>query len=87
MKAYNEIITVDDLSEIIKMDKRTIQNRISSNLPLPPSFKIPSAKTRLWRYNDVMNWVNQIADEFIQHEKKKREKFEELTNIIGCSKH
>jgi len=86
MKAYNEIITVDDLSEIIKMDKRTIQNRISSNLPLPPSFKIPSAKTRLWRYNDVMNWVNQIADEFIQQEKVKREKFEELTNIIARSK-
>jgi len=81
MKAYNEIITVDDLSEIIKMDKRTIQNRISSNLPLPPSFKIPSAKTRLWRYNDVMNWVNQIADEFIQQEQAKRDRFEELIVI------
>ncbi|MDQ6967096.1 MAG: hypothetical protein Q9M14_00250 [Mariprofundaceae bacterium] len=74
---------MDELSEIIRMDKRTIQNRVSNNQPLPPSFKLPSTKTRLWRYKDVMNWINQKADEFIKKEQAKRDEFDELTNIIN----
>jgi predicted DNA-binding transcriptional regulator AlpA len=77
----NEILTIDDLPVILKMNKRTIQNRISRDLPLPPSFKIPESKMRLWRRSDVTAWINAVADEYIQQEEARREQLEELTSI------
>ena len=83
---YDEILTIDELPAYIKMDKLNIQNRLTKGLPLPPSFKLPKSKARLWRRSDVIAWINAAADEYIQTEKTKREKFEDLTEIIQLSR-
>jgi len=82
VSSHNQIITIDELSIIIKMDKRTIQNRLSRGLPLPPSFKLPQSKNRLWRYSDVMAWIDSVADAYIQEEQQQRDKLEELTDMV-----
>ena len=84
--AYSEILTIDELPAYLKMDKRNIQNRLSRGLPLPPSFKLPKSKARLWRRSDVIAWINTAADEYIQREQAKREKFEELTDIVQIAR-
>ena len=77
----DEILTMDELSNILKMDRRTIQNRIVKSLPLPPSFKLPSSRARLWRHSDVTAWINQVADEYIEKEKQRQLHFEELIKL------
>jgi len=77
----DQILTVEELSVLIKMKKKTIQNRLSERLPLPPSFIIPESRLRLWRKSDVLQWLNKIADEYIEQERLKRDQFNELSKI------
>jgi len=77
----NELLDITQLSEIIRMNEQTIRNKISKASPLPPSFKLPDSRIRLWRRSDVDAWINQVADEFIKKEEYSREKFQELTSI------
>jgi len=86
LSTYDEILTIDELPNFIKMAKRTIQNRMARGLPLPPSFKLPQSKARLWRRSDVIAWINAAADDYIQSEETKRNKLEELTDIIQLAR-
>jgi predicted DNA-binding transcriptional regulator AlpA len=61
MSTINElkILTIEELSGILKMEVGTIRT-LSSKSPeyLPPRFKMPGRGKLLWLEQDVIEWIN-----------------------------
>ena len=76
-----EVLNKQQLAEFLGVSEKTIQNRITNGDLLPPSFKLPNHRARLWRKSDVEAWVNQIAEEAISAEKEKQVAFQKMVSI------
>ncbi len=50
-------ITIDQLAHEFGIKKPTLQNRLSSGAPMPPSYKF--GRTRLFRRSEVDTWIEQ----------------------------
>ncbi|HEB94386.1 MAG TPA: DNA-binding protein [Gammaproteobacteria bacterium] len=50
-------LSIDQLSEIFGVSKKTLQNRISSGAPMPPSY--PVGRNRLFKQAEVDEWIEQ----------------------------
>jgi len=77
-----ELFTIEQLAAYLHMSEKTILNRMTANKPLPPSFKLPDSRTRLWRVRDVDEWVNSVADAAIDREKQREKDFQEMVSIV-----
>lgn len=52
-----KFITLDQLAGEVGMSRKTLQNRISSGAPMPPSYKI--GRQRLFKRDEVDAWIEQ----------------------------
>jgi len=77
-----ELFTIEQLAAYLHMSEKTILNRMTTNKPLPPSFKLPDSRTRLWRVRDVDEWVNSVADAAIEREKQREKDFQDMVSIV-----
>ena len=77
-----ELLTIEQLAEFLCMSEKTIRNRMATKKPMPPSFKLPESRVRLWRETDVQEWVNKVADEAIAADMQMKEKLEDMKAIV-----
>ncbi len=77
-----EVLNKEQLAEFLGVSEKTIQNRVTVGGLLPPSFKLPNHRARLWRKSDVEAWVNQLADEAIKEEQRQQDKFREMKGVV-----
>lgn len=57
-----ELLTIDDLSRILRIHRRTLQNRLSvAPDTLPPPLRLPGTAGPRWRPQDVQAWIDQHA--------------------------
>jgi hypothetical protein len=60
-----ETMSLDEISNLLKISKGTARNRLSLGLPMPPSFRV--GRRRLFLVTEVQKWLSDqvtICDEF-----------------------
>lgn len=55
-----KILSLLEVCEQLKITTQTGRNRLSRGAPMPPSFR--AGRKRLFRLEDVENWINDLAE-------------------------
>jgi predicted DNA-binding transcriptional regulator AlpA len=55
-----ETMTLDEVSQILKISEHTARNRLSQGLAMPPSFRV--GRRRLFLTSEVQRWIAEQSE-------------------------
>lgn len=56
-------MSLEDVCKLLKITVQTGRNRLSDQLPMPPSYKIKSSRRRLFDSDKVEDWLKKQSGE------------------------
>ena len=57
MNTMMDVLTLNDVCEILKITPQTGRNRLSMGMPMPPNFRV--GRRRLFVATDVIDWIKE----------------------------
>jgi len=77
-----EYLNDEELGKFIGWTKKQVIKRCCLGYPMPKSIKIPKSKVRLWKFSDVIAWIEEQEDA----QAKADNNIVQLSEVISKSK-